>query len=59
VTSPNPRGSWFEQNWIYIISESFHVNMSSSGSVVLKIFEWLHPIFAFLWLSPLWRRPGP
>jgi hypothetical protein len=24
-----------------------------------KIFKWPHPIFAFLWLSPLWRGPGP
>ena len=56
-----PRGPWFVQTWIYIISESFHVNVSSSGSVVLekKIFKWPHPIFAFLWLSPLWRGPGP
>jgi hypothetical protein len=38
----DPRGPWFEQTWIYIISESFHINMSSSGSVVLekKIFKW-------------------
>jgi hypothetical protein len=24
-----------------------------------NIFKWPHPIFTFLWLSPLWRRPGP
>ena len=31
-----------------------------SGSLVLeKIFKWPHPIFAFLWLSPLWRGLGP
>jgi hypothetical protein len=32
------------------ISESFHVNMTYSGSVVLekKIFKLPHPIFAFL-----------
>ena len=24
-----------------------------------KIFKWHHPIFAFSWLSPLWRGPGP
>jgi hypothetical protein len=47
-------------NIIYIISESFHVNMTYSGSVVLvKIFKWPHPIFAFLWSYPLWRGPGP
>jgi hypothetical protein len=34
--------------------------MTYSGTVVLmKIFKWTHHIFAFLWLSPLWRRPGP
>jgi hypothetical protein len=35
--------------------------MSYSGSVVLKekIFQWPRQIFAFLWLSPLWRGPGP
>jgi hypothetical protein len=57
VAPPDPHGPWFEQTWIYIISESFHVNMSSSGSVVLgKIFKWPNP---FLWLFPLWRGPGP
>jgi hypothetical protein len=60
VAPPDPRGLWCEQFWIYIISESFHVNMISSDSVVLKkIFKWTHPIFAFLRLSPLWRGPGP
>ena len=61
MTPPDPQGPWREQSWIYIILESFHVNMTYSGSVVLekKIFKWLHPIFAFLRLSPLWRRPGP
>ena len=24
-----------------------------------KIFKWPHLIFAFLWLSPLWREAGP
>jgi hypothetical protein len=33
--------------------------MTYPGSVVLeKIFKWPHPIFVFLWLSPLWRGPG-
>jgi hypothetical protein len=61
VAPPDPRGPWFEQFWIYIISESFHVNITDSGSVVLekKIFKWPNPIFAFLWLSPLWRGPSP
>jgi hypothetical protein len=24
-----------------------------------KILKWPHPIFAFLWLPPLWKGPGP
>jgi hypothetical protein len=54
------RGPWFQETWIYIISESFHVNMTYSDSVVLekKIFKWPHPIFAFLRLSSLWRGPS-
>jgi hypothetical protein len=36
VAPPDPRGPWFVQTEVYIISESFHVNMSSSGSVVLE-----------------------
>jgi hypothetical protein len=61
VAPPDPRGPWCEEFWIYIISESFHVNMTYSGSVILekKIFKWPHPIYAFLRLSPLWRGPGP
>jgi hypothetical protein len=61
VAPPDPRGPWCVQFWIYIISESSHVNMTYSGAVVLekKIFKWPHPIFAFLWLSPLWRETGP
>jgi hypothetical protein len=45
VAPPNPRGPWFVQTWIYIIQESFHVNMKSSSSVALKkkIFKWPHP----------------
>jgi hypothetical protein len=55
VAPPDPQGPWFEQTWIYIISKSFDVNMSSSGSVVLqmKIFKWPHPIFVII--SPLKR----
>jgi hypothetical protein len=50
VAPPDPRGPWCEQFWIYIISESCHVNMTYSGSVVLekKIFKWPHPIFAII-----------
>jgi hypothetical protein len=60
VAPPDPRGPRCEQFWIYIISGSFHVNMTYSGSLVLeKIFKWPHPIFALLWLSPLWRGSGP
>jgi hypothetical protein len=41
VALPDPRGPWFVQTWIYIISEIFHVNMSSSGSVVCEKIDWL------------------
>jgi hypothetical protein len=60
VAPPDPRGPWFVQTWIFIIPESFLVNMSSSGSVVCekKILKWPHPIFAFLWLFPFWKRSG-
>jgi hypothetical protein len=54
VAPSDPWGPWREQFWIYIISESFHVNLIYSGSMVLekKIFKWPHPIFAFLWYLP-------
>ena len=41
VASPDPRGPWFSQTWICTMSESFHVNLNFSGSVVLekKIFK--------------------
>jgi hypothetical protein len=60
VAPPDPHGPWCEQFWMYLISESFHVNMTYSGSLVLekKIFKWPHSIFAFLWLSHPWRRRG-
>jgi hypothetical protein len=50
VAPPDPRGPLCEQFWIYIISGSFHVNMTYSGSVVLekKIFKWPHPIFVII-----------
>jgi hypothetical protein len=55
VAPPDPQGPWFEKKtWIYIISESFQVDMTYSGSVILKIlkiFKWTHPIFAII--SPL------
>jgi hypothetical protein len=59
VDPPNPRRPWCEQFWIYIISESFHENITYSGSVVLekKIFKWPHPIFAII--SPLKKKTGP
>jgi hypothetical protein len=61
VAPPNTWGLWFEQTWIYVISEILHVNMNSSSSVVIekKVFIRPHPNIAYLWLSPLWRGPGP
>jgi hypothetical protein len=52
---------WFSLLWPFpTLAESFHVNISLSGSVVLeKIFKWPQLIFTYLWLSPLWRGPGP
>jgi hypothetical protein len=52
VAPHDPWGPWFEPTWIYIISGRFHVNTSSSGSVVLeKISKWPHPILVII--SPL------
>jgi hypothetical protein len=50
VAPTDPREPWCDQFWIYIISESFRVNMTYSGSAVLekKIFKLPHPIFAIL-----------
>jgi hypothetical protein len=47
VAPPHLRGPCFEETRIYIYtSESFHVNMTYCGSVILqKIFKWTHPIF--------------
>jgi hypothetical protein len=41
------------------MSESVHVNLSYSDSVVLEeiIFQWPHKMFTFLWLSTLYRGP--
>jgi hypothetical protein len=49
VARTDSRGSWFEQTWIYIMSESFHVNLNSSGSVILekKLLQWPHKFFCF------------
>jgi hypothetical protein len=42
------------------MSESFYVNMSYFGSVVLKGKKSMtSPNFCILWLSNLWRGPGP
>jgi hypothetical protein len=44
----------------FTLHQEAYISMSSSGSAVLKkIFKWPHPIFAFLWLSPLCRGPDP
>jgi hypothetical protein len=50
VVPPDPRGPWFEQTWIstVIISERFHVNLNSFGSVVLRRF--LNHLTSFLHL---------
>jgi hypothetical protein len=58
VASPNHRGPWLQETWIYIISESFHVNMTYSGSVVLekKIFKWPLPIFVIISPGPLFEQ---
>ena len=51
----------FEQTWIPFTKGWFVPSLVKIGPVVLekKIFKWPHPIFTFLWLSPLWRGPGP
>jgi hypothetical protein len=51
VAPLHPLGPWFEYTWICIISESFHVYMNFSDSILLekKIFKRSHPIIAFLW----------
>jgi hypothetical protein len=52
------QGPWYEQTWIYILSESFHVNKNSFGLAIFEnnIFKLTHPIFAFWWLFLLWRE---
>jgi hypothetical protein len=56
-----PSGANFQPSCLCSKSESFHVNFSFSGFIVLKekIFKWPHPILTFLWLYPLWKGPGP
>jgi hypothetical protein len=60
LPTPGDHGLYKLESTLYQKAK-IHVNMSSSGSVVLekKIFKWPHPIFAFLWLSLLWMGPGP
>jgi hypothetical protein len=55
VAPPDPRELWCEQFWIYIIPESFHINMTYSDSVVLekKIFKWPHLFLHFCNYLPL------
>jgi hypothetical protein len=47
VAPPNPFGPWLLQTWIWTISESYPINLSFSGAVVLEkmIVKWLHCIF--------------
>jgi hypothetical protein len=59
VAPYNPWAPWFVQSWICTISGSFCVNLIFSDFVVReKIFKWPHPIFAILWLFPLWEGLG-
>jgi hypothetical protein len=51
---PPPPGPWCEQFWIYITSQSFHVNMTWFWRR-----RFLNDPTPFLQLSPLWRGPGP
>jgi hypothetical protein len=54
VAPPDPRGPWYEQFGIYIISGNIHVNMTYSGSVVLekKIFKCPTPFLHFCHYLP-------
>jgi hypothetical protein len=56
-----PPEPWCEQFWIYIISESFHVNMTYSVSVFWrrKFFNEPTPFLHFFDNLPLWTGPGP
>ena len=63
---PDPLGPWFEEIWIYIMSESFHVIMTFSSSVVHEKtnFKWSHPIFVIISLlkrnwSFIWTIQNP
>jgi hypothetical protein len=57
VAPPVPRGPWFEQTWIYVISKSFLVIWALLTQRILRRFL-IDPV-PFLWLSPLWRGAGP
>jgi hypothetical protein len=48
------------ETWIHFPQEWFVPSLVKIGPVVLekKIFKSSHPIFTFLWLSPLWREPA-
>jgi hypothetical protein len=60
VAPSDPPGTMILRIWTPNMSESFHINFSFAGPVVLeKNVIWPHPIFAFLKLSPLWKIPGP
>jgi hypothetical protein len=48
LAPPDPQGPWYVNNFEFTL-ESFFVNLSSSGSVVLeKISKWSHLIFAII-----------
>ena len=50
----------FEQTWIPFTQQWLVPSLVNISPMVLeKIFKWPNPIFTFLWLSPLWRGPGP
>jgi hypothetical protein len=60
VAPPDLRGPRSEQTWIYIISESFYVILSFSGSVILKkIFRWSHLIFCIFVIISTLNRTWP
>jgi hypothetical protein len=60
MAPPDPQGPWCEQLWIYILSESFHVNMRYFGSVVLeKIFKWPPSHFCIFAINSPLKRIWP
>jgi hypothetical protein len=60
VAPSNPLGPWFQQIWIPNMSESYHVNLSFSGLVVIKkIFKRPPSFCIFVIISPFNRvRPS-